>query len=102
MPATNLVTFLHLLRGVVVEIELKDGSVVEGEISSVDPNMNTHLRSVKIVAKGKPKITVPQLTVRGGTIRFYKLPDTIDFDKQLARANQSGSGKPAAITAESS
>lgn len=97
MPFLNMVSFLQELRGEIVEIELKNGSVVTGCVDGVDTNMNTHLSTVKIVAKGKNAITVPELTVRGGTIRYYKLG--ADYTKYLDRSTkklQARAGAPPA------
>ena len=44
----KLVKFLMKLAGETVTIELKNGSVVIGTITSVDMSMNTHLKSVKL------------------------------------------------------
>ena len=44
----KLVKFLMKLGGETVTIELKNGSVVNGTITSVDMAMNTHLKSVKL------------------------------------------------------
>ena len=44
----KLVKFLMKLVGETVTIELKNGNVVIGTITSVDMSMNTHLRAVKL------------------------------------------------------
>ncbi|CUE83020.1 RNA-binding (LSM) protein, putative [Bodo saltans] len=86
MPFLNMVTFLQQLRNETVEIELKNGSLVTGTVTGVDANMNTYLSNVKVVAKGKNTVTFPELTVRGGTIRYYKIG--ADFEKYLDRCTK--------------
>lgn len=81
----NLIAFLQQLGGAVVQLELKNNSVVTGEVLGVDANMNTHMKNVKITAKGKNPTSVQQLTVRGCTIRFIELGN-VDCDKLLRNA----------------
>lgn len=45
--------------------------------------MNTHLKSVKLVPKGKNPMTLDSLSVRGNTIRYYILPDSLNLDTLL-------------------
>jgi small nuclear ribonucleoprotein D1 len=88
MPFLSLVSFLQQLKGETVEIELKNGSVVTGVVLWVDDHMNTFLKTVKIVAKGKNAVNVAELTVRGGTIRYYKLGG--DYEQYLERCAKRG------------
>ncbi len=64
-------------------IELKNGTVVTGSVSSVDPSMNCHLTHVKMVMKGKTPEALDSLSVRGSTIRYVILPDSINLDTLL-------------------
>lgn len=76
-----------------VQLELKNGAVVHGTVigkrachsaarckgfercwstsrsAGVDVAMNTHLRAVKLILKGKPAISLDQMSVRGSNIR---------------------------------
>ncbi|KAJ9528059.1 hypothetical protein QJQ45_005676 [Haematococcus lacustris] len=45
--------------------------------------MNTHLKAVKLTAKGKNPISLDHLSVRGNTIRYYILPDSLNLDTLL-------------------
>ena len=66
-----------------VQIELKNGSVVQGTITGVDIAMNTHLKKVKVTPKGKPTMSFDQLSLRGTNIRYYILPDSLNLDTLL-------------------
>lgn len=41
-----------------------------GTIAGVDVAMNTHLRAVKLTLKGKPTVSLDQMSVRGSNIRY--------------------------------
>ena len=45
--------------------------------------MNTHLKMVKLVAKGKNPINLEHMSVRGNNIRYYILPDSLNLDTLL-------------------
>src|SRR5690606_19049130 len=46
--------------------------------------MNTHLKTVKMTVKGGTAVNLPSLTVRGSTIRYYLLPESLNLDTLLA------------------
>ena len=71
----KLVKFLMKLVNQKVTIELKNGTVVTGNITGVDISMNTHLKTVKMTLKGHDPVTLDHLTIRGNTIRYFFLPD---------------------------
>ncbi|KAI9179400.1 Sm snRNP core protein Smd1 [Blastocladiella emersonii ATCC 22665] len=66
-----------------VTIELKNGTVVHGTITGVDMTMNTHLKTVKMTVKDRDPISLDRLAVRGNTIRYYILPDSLPLDTLL-------------------
>ena len=66
-----------------VTIELKNGTIVHGTISSVTPQMNTALRAVKMTARGQDPISVDSMNIRGSTIRYFILPDALPLDTLL-------------------
>ncbi len=73
-----------------VTIELKNGTIVSGTITSVSPQMNTALRAVKMTTKNRINPTAPSETIsldtiniRGSTIRYYILPDSLPLDTLL-------------------
>ncbi|EAN90281.1 putative small nuclear ribonucleoprotein [Trypanosoma cruzi] len=89
MPAaesSTLIGFLQQLRGTLVEIELLNSSIVSGEITFVEPSMNTHMRHVKITAKGKNPVQAETYVVRGNSIRFVILPEAMNTDDVLNKA----------------
>eukprot|EP00889_Picochlorum_renovo_P007709 jgi/Picre1/34739/NNA_002205.t1 len=79
----KLVRFLMKLSNEKVQIELKNGTVVYGTIAGVDVAMNTHLKKVKLIPKGKEPIGVDQMSIRGNKIRYYILPDSLNLDTLL-------------------
>ena len=84
----KLVKFLMKMGGETVTIELKNGSVVVGTITSVDMTMNTHLKNVKIQQKGKENQDLDHLTIRGANIRYYILPESLPLETHLAAESQ--------------
>jgi small nuclear ribonucleoprotein (snRNP)-like protein len=66
-----------------VTIELKNGTIVHGTIASVSPQMNTALRNVKMTPRGQDAIPLETLNVRGSTIRYFILPDSLPLDTLL-------------------
>jgi small nuclear ribonucleoprotein D1 len=50
--------------------------------------MNTHLKAVKLIPKGKNPISLEHLSVRGNNIRYYILPDNLNLDTLLVDIDQ--------------
>jgi small nuclear ribonucleoprotein D1 len=75
--------FLMKLPSETVTIELKNGTIIHGTITSVSPTMNTALRSVKMTVRGRDPISLESINVRGNTIRYYILPDSLPLDTLL-------------------
>ncbi|WVQ98417.1 hypothetical protein IAU59_005540 [Kwoniella sp. CBS 9459] len=75
------------LNNETVTIELKNGTVVHGTITSVDPQMNTHLKSVKLTLRsqttGQPPLSLDSIAIRGNNVRYYILPDSLPLDTLL-------------------
>lgn len=68
-----------------IGLDLKERSVT---CAGVDVAMNTHLKHVKLVPKGKEAITVDQMSIRGNKIRYYILPDSLNLDTLLVDLDQ--------------
>ncbi len=73
-----------------VTIELKNGTIVHGTITSVSPQMNTALRAVKMTTKNRANPTAPgdtisldTINIRGSTVRYFILPDSLPLDTLL-------------------
>ncbi|CAG8950486.1 hypothetical protein HYFRA_00006983 [Hymenoscyphus fraxineus] len=66
-----------------VTIELKNGTIIHGTITSVSPQMNTALRTVKMTQRGREPISLDTINLRGSTIRYYILPDSLPLDTLL-------------------
>ncbi|KZV06835.1 hypothetical protein F511_45684 [Dorcoceras hygrometricum] len=45
--------------------------------------MNTHLKTVKLTFKGKNPMTMEHWSVRGNTIRYYILPESLNLETLL-------------------
>ena len=45
--------------------------------------MNTSLRAVKMTQKGRDPIALDTINIRGSTIRYYILPDSLPLDTLL-------------------
>ncbi|PWN44961.1 Sm-like ribonucleo protein, partial [Ceraceosorus guamensis] len=78
-----LYSFLMKLNNESVTIELKNGTVVHGTVTGVDPQMNTHLKTVKMTVKGRDAISLDTLSIRGNNTRYWILPDSLPLDVLL-------------------
>ena len=76
-------SFLSKLVHETVQVELKNGSVVQGTVAGVDGAMNTHLKNVKLVPKGRPAQALESLSLRGSQVRCVILPDSLNLDTLL-------------------
>ncbi|KAM3421944.1 Small nuclear ribonucleoprotein Sm D1 [Cercospora zeina] len=79
----KLVRFLMKCTNETVTIELKTGTIVQGTIASVSPQMNTNLRNAKMTPKGGSQISLDHVSIRGSEIRYYILPDSLPLDTLL-------------------
>ncbi|OAL46094.1 Sm-like ribonucleo protein [Pyrenochaeta sp. DS3sAY3a] len=79
----KLVRFLMKCQNETVTVELKNGTIVNGTIASVSPVMNVALRAVKYTPKSRDTVALDTLTVRGSTVRYIILPDSLPLDTLL-------------------
>ncbi|CAK4022625.1 Small nuclear ribonucleo Sm D1 [Lecanosticta acicola] len=75
--------FLMKCTNETVTIELKTGTIVQGTITSVSPQMNTNLKNAKMTPKNGTQIALDQISIRGSEIRYYILPDSLPLDTLL-------------------
>jgi len=100
----KLVRFLMKLKNETVTIELKNGTIVVGSVYGVDIKMNTFLQNVKMTVKDKNPVSLDQITLRGSSIRYVILPETLQLDallveeeskaKKAKAPNKKGGKKP--------
>ncbi|KAJ5168726.1 small nuclear ribonucleoprotein Sm D1 [Penicillium canariense] len=64
-------------------IKTHAGTILHGTITSVSPQMNTSLRTVKMTPKGRDTVSLDTINIRGSTIRYYILPDSLPLDTLL-------------------
>ncbi|KAJ5525486.1 small nuclear ribonucleoprotein Sm D1 [Penicillium longicatenatum] len=79
----KLVRFLMKCANETVTVELKNGTILHGTITAVSPQMNTSLRTVKMTPKGRDPLSLDTINIRGSTIRYYILPDSLPLDTLL-------------------
>ena len=81
----KLIHFLRKLVRETITIELKDDTVVCGSLVGVDSAMNTHVRNVLITRPFKTEQeSLESMTVRGSSIRYILLPQTINLELLLS------------------
>lgn len=56
--------------------------------AGVDVAMNTHLKAIKLIPKGRSPVSLDQMSVRGNMIRYYILPDSLNLDTLLVDLDQ--------------
>lgn len=83
MLTVNLHSFLMKCQNETVTVELKNGTIAYGTITSVSPVMNVALKSVRMTAKGRETQSLDTVTIRGNTIRYIILPDSLPLDTLL-------------------
>ncbi|KXJ95856.1 ER protein Pkr1-domain-containing protein [Microdochium bolleyi] len=98
--AMKLVRFLMKCANETVTIELKNGTIVHGTITSVSPQMNTALKTVKMTSRGQDPITLDTMNIRGSMIRYFILPDSLPLDTLLIDDSVKPKNKPRKEVAE--
>ena len=79
----QLTRFLMKLSNELVAIDMKDGSSVTGTVIGADTLMNISLKEARIQQKNGEPFELNQLTVRGNTIRYIQLPDSLNIDNYV-------------------
>lgn len=79
----KLTHFLMKLTNETVQVELKDGSIVQGSIVTVSPTMNISLKKCKMTLKHRDPQVVDFINIRGNNVRNVILPDSLNLDLLL-------------------
>lgn len=66
--------FLMKLSNETVRVELKNGTTVQGTITGVDHAMNMHMKSVKVVPKGKNASQMDNMSIRLASLHPHPTP----------------------------
>jgi len=66
-----------------VTVELKNGTLVYGTITSVSPVMNVAMKTVRLTQKNRDQVQLDSINIRGSTIRYIILPDSLPLDTLL-------------------
>jgi small nuclear ribonucleoprotein D1 len=82
----KLVNFLMKMQNEVVQVELKNGAIVQGTILSVSPTMNINLKDVKMTVVNRQATVLEHMTIRGNQVRMVLLPDELNIDSILQDA----------------
>ena len=56
---------------------------MHGTVTSVSPQMNTALKMVKMTARAQEPVALDAMNIRGSTIRYIILPDSLPLDTLL-------------------
>lgn len=75
--------FLMKISNESVTIELKNGTIVHGTVTGVDPQMNCHLKNAKLTARAREPVHYDSISVRGNQIRYVILPEALPLDSLL-------------------
>jgi small nuclear ribonucleoprotein D1 len=80
----KLVKFLVKLRRETVTVELKNGTIAHGTVAAVDSStMNVHLKGVQLTVRGRNPVAMDAISLRGSTVRYIILPDSLALDALL-------------------
>jgi len=83
IPCPNIALLTHHLLVFYLSNRHAVGTILHGTITSISPQMNTALRAVKMTPKGRDTINLDTINIRGSTIRYYILPDSLPLDRLL-------------------
>jgi small nuclear ribonucleoprotein D1 len=70
------------------------GTIINGSIASVSPQMNTNLKTAKMTVKGGSPVSLDHISIRGSEIRHIILPDSLPLDNLLVDDAPKPKNKP--------
>lgn len=77
------VKLLHEAQGLLVTVELINGTIYRGRLSSIEDNMNVQLRDVTSTAKDGQVSALDHVMVRGSQVKFFVVPDNLKYAAPL-------------------
>ncbi|KAI5963941.1 smd1 [Candida margitis] len=83
-----------------VTVELKNGNIINGTLLSCTPSMNLNLKNVKLQQKYQDPILLQYINVRGNQIRQILLPEDLNIDSVLEKAQTKIKGHGAGPSAK--
>jgi small nuclear ribonucleoprotein D3 len=102
------VKLLHEAQGLEVTVELTNGSLYRGRLSSIEDSMNVQLRNVIGTAPDGHVRALDHVLVRGNQVRLFVLPDNLrfapmvqEFGRDKPRGMGLGKGKQDLATKQS-
>lgn len=73
------IKLLHESQGLLVTVELINGTIYRGRLSSIEDNMNVQLRDITSTAKDGLVTALEHVMVRGSQVKFFVIPDNLKY-----------------------
>ena len=81
--SNSLVSILKSCEGRQTKINLRNETIINGRIESVQPDMNLIMSNAIVTTLSGTKQHYKEITIRGNNIRFVEVPDSIDMINAL-------------------
>merc|ERR1711976_240716 len=79
----RLVRAIQKLFNETLQIDLKNGTIIQGTLVGLDTVMNCHIKSAIIISLNGSTDKVDVITIRGNQLRSIILPERINIDTLL-------------------